>query len=185
MEILSSGTSPAFRFAVPSLPKRFRVLLHGHRTPAEIATGRVGSRTLFWLLTGDFLIRVVVYKFASASCREAFGTSRPGSGLLPPNPTLPAIPNFVTDLPPPCGTPPLSLGGAANRCRGSSRLSAAPTEGALQNARPSTLNFLQPLLELAPTPPLRRGPETLFPVFLPWGQPDCRGGARKRLHAIT
>ena len=51
------------------------------------------------------------------------------SGLLPPNPTLPPMQNFVADPPP----PPPSLGGAANRCRGGSRLSAAPTEGAPQN----------------------------------------------------
>ena len=43
----------------------------------------------------------VALKFASASCREASGTSRPG-GLLPPYPW----------------DPPQSLGGAANRCRG-------------------------------------------------------------------
>ena len=57
-------------------------------------------------------------KFASASCREAFGTSRHGSGLLPPNPTLPSVPNFVTHPHPPNPVgPPPSLGGAATRCR--------------------------------------------------------------------
>ena len=46
--------------------------------------------------------------FASASCREASGTSRPGSGLLPPNP----MPNFLTPPPPPppaLWDPPRSL----------------------------------------------------------------------------
>ena len=49
-------------------------------------------------------------QFASASCREAFGTSRPGSGLLPPNPTLLPMPNFLTPPPPPprpVGPPPI------------------------------------------------------------------------------
>ena len=65
----------------------------------------------------------------SSTWREASGTSRPGSGLLPPNPTLPPMPNFLTPPPPPLWEPPQSLGGAANRCRGGSRLSVAPTGG--------------------------------------------------------
>ena len=73
------------------------------------------------------------------------------------------IPNFLTPPPPPPALwdPPQSLGGAANRCRGGSRLSVAPTGKCLKNSP-------------QPHPPLSS-----------WGRPGCRGGARKRLQLCS
>ena len=128
---------------------------------------------------------VIVKQFASASCREASGTSRPGSGLLPPNPTLPPTPNFLTPAPPPppppCGTPPNPL----------EELQTDAVEGpacrwllqgeCLKNPHPPTPPHPTPAGPLPPLCPSSLFCETLFPPFLSWGRPGCRGGARKRL----
>ena len=117
-------------------------------------------------------------KFASASCRKASGTSRPGSGLLPPNPTFFPVQSFVTPPPPlSVGPLPIAFGAAANRCRGGSCLSTAPT----LRPTPPPPHLPHP----HPEPPKSTAPSrpiavisTLHAVL---GQPGCRGGARKRL----
>ena len=101
-------------------------------------------------------------KFASASCREAFGTSRPGSGLLPPPSLEPLLGPFVgslcwTRLGTPCDLPgtPLRTLGPPDPCWDLSGL--------------DLLGTYSPSLTAAPPPFL----ETFPP-------PDCRGGERKR-----
>ena len=101
--------------------------------------------------------------FASASCREAFGTSRHGAGL---NPSHAKLCNAPPPPPPPCGNPLPSLGGAANRCRGGSRLLAARTNLAVWDVLGiyhGTAWTLGPPLFLGTPPHLCF--EVLFPPF--------------------
>ena len=85
---------------------------------------------------------------------------------------------------PPSGTPTPLLGGAANRCRGGSRLSAAPlAEGTnLELAVWDFFGWGPPSWN--PLPFFDAFPETLFPPFLSVGRPGCRGGALKRLQLV-
>ena len=121
-------------------------LIH-QRRPEQKRTERARERTdtgecSLWSTGFDSevqgLARLVVRQFASASCREASGTSRPGS-------------------------PPQSLGAAANRCRGGSRLSAAPTRERFKmhemGLHPCLINFpIGPLKpRLGPLCPVHKG----------------------------
>ena len=101
--------------------------------------------------------RKLHYKFASASCREASGTSRPGSGLLPPPPP-PALWDPVPD--------------------GLEQLQTDTVEG------PACRRLLQRECTILPTPAPHPHPPRLH-ILHALGQPGCRGGARKRLQLIN
>ena len=109
-------------------------------------------------------------------------TQSPSPSLLPPNPTLPFFDATPPPPPPPCGTPPNRL----------EELQTDAVEG------PACRWLLEGECLSTPPPPTPPPPpphpplpflpffcETLFPPFLSWGRPGCRGGARKRLQFTT
>ena len=172
------------------------------------------ERTSHSASTHGFVLSRNVHAGASPSCiSENSNSATIYSPRLPAekrleqaDPTLPPIQNFVTDPPPPLWDPPRSLGAAANRCCGGSRLSAAPTEGNARNPPPpfpppTPSSPPMPALDPCPTPqtadkrilrptnpshwwdrtPLEGASRRHRHILHALGRPGCRGGARKRL----
>ena len=123
-----------------------------------------------------------LWKFASASCREAFGASRPGSGLLPPNPYLPAGKNLWRTPSPPALWDPPPPPIAWRSCKPMPW--RVPPVGGSHETPPTPSNTLdlQPPYEPRPGPFLPffcRNPLSSFPVLGPARLP------RRRARALT